>query len=295
MRPADNMLVLEAAAVGYAAYMATLRLSQRLSPLSSHYRALSATDRLEWDGRMPSTLHAIISTAVTTYLFFCTTVFSHDPAGDKPFVLRTSPLTDAALGFSLGYFSTDLLLVLVHYPDFGGLEIAVHHVAALASLAAAAFQAQGHAYTLALLATECTTPFVNLRFVLEKGGYRHHPLYTVNGMLLLFSWMLGRIVLFGFFFHHVFLHLGEFHLMSAGSRLLIYTVPPTLFTLNLLWFIKIFRGAMKLVFRPSSSKASQKAAEQQAAPAVAAPVAATTAAAGEAAATVAEDMEKKEL
>jgi hypothetical protein len=46
-------------------------------------------------------------------------------------------------------------------------------------------QGQAHAYTLALLATECTTPFVNLRFLLDKGGMRDHPVYTVNGVLLL--------------------------------------------------------------------------------------------------------------
>ena len=62
-----------------------------------------------------------------------------------PFVLRTSPLSDAALGFSLGYFATDLLLLVLHFPAFGGLEMAVHHVAALASVAAAAFQAGGGA------------------------------------------------------------------------------------------------------------------------------------------------------
>ena len=61
--------------------------------------------------------------------------------GDSPFVLRTSPLSDAALGFSLGYFSTDLLLLVLYYPSFGGPEMAVHHLAALASVAAAAFQA----------------------------------------------------------------------------------------------------------------------------------------------------------
>lgn len=40
----------------------------------------------------------------------------------------------------LGYFATDLLLLVVHYPAFGGPEMAVHHVAALVSVAAAAFQ-----------------------------------------------------------------------------------------------------------------------------------------------------------
>lgn len=61
-------------------------------------------------------------------------------AGDVAFVLRTSPLSDAALGFSLGYFATDMLLLLVHYPAFGGPEMGVHHVAALLSVGAAALQ-----------------------------------------------------------------------------------------------------------------------------------------------------------
>lgn len=116
----------------------------------------------------------------------CATATSHPPqAGDIPFVLRTSPLSDASLGFSLGYFATDLLLLWAYFPAFGGPEMALHHVAALTSVAAAAFQGQAHAYTLALLATECTTPFVNLRFLLDKGGWRDHPLYALNGFLLL--------------------------------------------------------------------------------------------------------------
>lgn len=52
-------------------------------------------------------------------------------------------------------------------------------------VSAAAFQGHAHAYTLALLATECTTPLVNLRYYLDKGGWREHPAYTANGMALL--------------------------------------------------------------------------------------------------------------
>jgi hypothetical protein len=57
-------------------------------------------------------------------------------------VLRTSPLSTATLGFSLGYFATDLVLLVHYYPAFGGPEMALHHVAAIASVAAAAFQAR---------------------------------------------------------------------------------------------------------------------------------------------------------
>lgn len=67
-------------------------------------------------------------------------------------------------------------------PPQGGPEMAIHHVAALASVATAGLQQQGHNYTLAMLATEMTTPFVNLRWLLDKavrpgleGGWRRVP------------------------------------------------------------------------------------------------------------------------
>ncbi|KAL4853815.1 Flap endonuclease 1 [Chlorella vulgaris] len=236
MLSAEHLIVLKAAAAGCVCYLLSFRLSDVLSlRLISRYRSWAAREQLEWNGRLPSTLHALAITFITAYLFLVSSVFAKDKIGDDPFVLRTSPLSTATLGFSLGYFATDLVLLVHYYPAFGGPEMALHH-------------SQAHAYTLALLATECTTPFVNLRFLLDKGGWRQHPAYTANGMALLFSWILGRIVLFVFFFHHVWLHLGEFHLITPLSRWLIYVVPPVLFTLNMVWFNKILRGALKLIF-----------------------------------------------
>lgn len=34
-----------------------------------------------------------------------------------PVILRMNPLSTAALGYSLGYFSTDLVMLYAHYPD----------------------------------------------------------------------------------------------------------------------------------------------------------------------------------
>jgi TLC domain len=49
----------------------------------------------------------------------------------------------------------------------GGPEMIAHHVAALLSIYFALSLGEGHAYTLALLATEMTTPFVNMRWILD--------------------------------------------------------------------------------------------------------------------------------
>ena len=102
--------------------------------------------------------------------FFCppTAVAVACPqAGDSPFMLRTSPVTDAALGFSLGYFATDLMLLVLYYPSFGGPEMALHHLAALASVGAAAFQARAWLLLLLLVLCSAASPPPSVRRPVE--------------------------------------------------------------------------------------------------------------------------------
>lgn len=78
--------------------------------------------------------------------------------------------------------------------------MAIHHVAALASVATAGLQQQGHNYTLAMLATEMTTPFVNLRWLLDKavrpgleGGRRRVPAVPGVRAAMCISWPVHRL------------------------------------------------------------------------------------------------------
>jgi hypothetical protein len=84
--------------------------------------------------------------------------------------------------------------------QFGDVAIGAHHLAALASVAASALTGQGHAYTLLLLSTESTTPFVNLRWLLDKAGLRSSASYLINGILLMMTWLMGRIVFMAIYF-----------------------------------------------------------------------------------------------
>jgi TLC domain len=49
----------------------------------------------------------------------------------------------------------------------GGYDMIAHHIAATLSIWLAITSRQGHFYVLAMLATEVTTPFVNLRWHLD--------------------------------------------------------------------------------------------------------------------------------
>ena len=52
--------------------------------------------------------------------------------------------------------------------QMGGPEMLTHHIAAFLSVALASFTGQAHLYTLLLLSTELTTPFVNARWYLDQ-------------------------------------------------------------------------------------------------------------------------------
>lgn len=61
------------------------------------------------------------------------------------------------------------------------------------------------------------------------------------------SWLFARIILFLWFFKHMWEHRSDIADLRTDVKALILTVPPLLFILNVFWFGKIVRGLMKLL------------------------------------------------
>jgi len=57
---------------------------------------------------------------------------------------------------------------VVNQMQMGGVEMVTHHIAAFISVFVTVWYREVHMYTLILLATECTTPVINFRWLLEK-------------------------------------------------------------------------------------------------------------------------------
>ena len=78
-------------------------------------------------------------------------------------------------------------------------------------------------------------------------GWRSARIYTVNGVCLFVSWLFARIVLFVWFFNHMWTHRADIAELRTDVKCLVLTVPPLLFVLNVFWFGKIVRGLLKLL------------------------------------------------
>lgn len=212
------------------------------------YNVLSKAQQIEWNNRGFSTFHAILAAAVSFYLLVVSDLFK-DNFLDVPMIARKSVVSDAMFGISIGYFLSDLAMILWLYPALGGKEYILHHGLSLYAIFLSLISGKAQAYILMVLFSEITTPFVNLRWYLDLAGQKNSMLYLYNGIALFFGWLAARIVLFIYFFVHVYLHFDQVKSIFPLGFYSLLTAPSLLTVMNLFWFWKIFKGMVKTLFR----------------------------------------------
>ncbi|GMY10389.1 TLC domain-containing protein 4-B-like isoform X1 [Fagus crenata] len=210
------------------------------------YGKLSSAVKVEWNNRGFSTIHALIVAFASLYLLLLSDVFDENSHGEL-MINRTSTLSDTLFGISLGYFLSDLAMILWHFPALGGLEYVLHHVLSMFSIFLSLMSGQGQIYILMVLFSESTTPFVNLRWYLDVARQKNSNLYVCNGIALFLGWLVARILLFIFFFAHMFIHFDQVKKIFPLGFYDLLVVPPVLAIMNVFWFWKIARGLIKTV------------------------------------------------
>ncbi|GKV44263.1 hypothetical protein SLEP1_g51460 [Rubroshorea leprosula] len=208
------------------------------------YPGLTKMQKMEWNNRGISTIHATFITAMSLYLIFWSDLFSDQQlAGLVTF--RSSLLSTFGLGVSVGYFVTDLAVILWLYPSLGGLEYVVHHSFSVIAVAYSMFTGEAQLYTYMILISEVTTPEINMRWYLDTVGMKRSSAYLINGVVIFVAWLGARVLLFIYMFYHVYLHYDQVIQMHIFGYLLVFVVPLVLCIMNLVWFGKIVKGLRK--------------------------------------------------
>ncbi|KAK1572507.1 hypothetical protein Q3G72_033772 [Acer saccharum] len=207
------------------------------------YGNLSYAKKVEWNNRGFSTFHAIVVAFSSLYLLLLSDLFKEDY--DELIINRTSAVSETILGISLGYFFTDLAMIIWQYPALGGLEYVLHHGLSMYSIILALISGQAQIYILMVLFSECTTPFVNLRWYLDVAGQKNSTLYVFNGIALFLGWLIARVILFIYLFIHMAIHFDQVKQVFPLGFYCLLTVSPVLFAMNSFWFWKIAKGLIK--------------------------------------------------
>ncbi|KAJ3692222.1 hypothetical protein LUZ60_012572 [Juncus effusus] len=227
--------------------------SQVSSQLFKGYNGLIKVQRIEWNNRGFSTFHALLVAAVSFYLVFLSDIFQKN-AENQIIIDRKSWLSDGIFGVSIGYFLSDLAMIFYFFPKLGGMEYVVHHALSMYSIILALLSGKAHVYILMVLFTEATTPIVNLRWYLDLAGKKSSNLYVYNGLALFVGWLVARILLFVYFYNHMYLHFDQVKSIFPLGFYSILTVPSTLALMNIFWFWKIFNGLLKTLSRKNHTK-----------------------------------------
>ncbi|MCO5569810.1 hypothetical protein L7F22_023524 [Adiantum nelumboides] len=218
---------------------------QASSPIYSlAYLKLNKLEKVEWDNRGFSTAHAIVVSTIAAYLVFVSDFFQEDEAYGSV-IFRSSIFSQVILGVSIGYFISDLAMILWFYPALGGKEYVLHHFLSMSSLAMCVYSGQGHFYLYLVLFSEITTPFVNLRWYLSKAGMKSSSAYVLNGLFLFFGWLIARVLLFIYFFVHFYLHYDQVRQVFTIGFYYLFISPPALALMNVIWFYKVARGMLR--------------------------------------------------
>ncbi|VAH21086.1 unnamed protein product [Triticum turgidum subsp. durum] len=207
------------------------------------YASLNNMQKIEWNNRGMSTVHAIFITVMSVYLVFFSGMFSDQL--DGPVTVRSSSLSSFTLGVSIGYFITDIAMIYWLYPALGGMEYVIHHMLSLMSTMYAMLSGEAHVYIYMGLITETTTPGINLRWFLDVAGMKNSKAYLVNGVAMVITWLVARIILFMYLFYHMFVHYDQIKKMNTFGYFLVLTAPCIIFVMNVLWFSKILKGLKK--------------------------------------------------
>lgn len=215
---------------------------------NKYYNKLNKSQKIEWNNRGFSTFHAIVAAVVSFYLLVISDTFK-DGNPDVLVVHNKSALSDAMFGVSLGYFLTDLAMILWLFPSLGGKEYILHHGLSMYAMLLSLISGKGQIYILMVLFSEITTPFVNLRWYLDVAGQKSSSLYIYNGVALFLGWLVARILLFVYFFTHMYLHFDQVKMVFPLGFYSLLLVPSMLAVMNAFWFSKIFKGMVKTLSR----------------------------------------------
>ncbi|KAL8570034.1 hypothetical protein ACOMHN_036311 [Nucella lapillus] len=211
--------------------------------LWKNYDSLSEGLRLEWDTRVLSSVHAVVVSAISTYSHF----FDDDMHANL--IWWDSPVVRAACSVVAGYLTFDLVIITIHFKHLGQAGYYFHHAASVFAYYYAMCYAVMPFFANFRLLAEISTSFLNMRwFFLVMGTPKTSRRFLLNGVLLLVTFLLCRVLAIPAYWRHV--HVASLH--PAFSRLghipvILVITCVVLDTLNVYWFYKLLRGVLKVV------------------------------------------------
>eukprot|EP01113_Clastostelium_recurvatum_P017194 TRINITY_DN2011_c0_g1_i2.p1 TRINITY_DN2011_c0_g1~~TRINITY_DN2011_c0_g1_i2.p1 ORF type:complete len:293 (-),score=57.06 TRINITY_DN2011_c0_g1_i2:37-843(-) len=218
------------------------------------YKDLSKTKKVDWDSRVVSNANAVVTTGLALYALIFV-----DPQGwmDDPF-LRISAPSMMCFSVLLGYFAYDLCLIMINRSLLAPTTI-IHHVLGLWLFGIGRFLRMGHSLLLIYTLTECTTPLVNLRWMLAVLNLKNTSLYLNNGIGMALGFLLVRSFIIPSMCFYLLYSKYDISLLVIPTiiRYSCYSGMAIIHVVNTYWTFLIWQGLFK-AFKDSKQGSSKQ-------------------------------------
>ncbi|CAH1239008.1 TMEM56 [Branchiostoma lanceolatum] len=210
-------------------------LLKRMAPA---FVTLPANKQVVLRNSVMSIFHACVIGGLAVYMFlFVDGLNPEDLWFQTPIFYHTACT-------SLGYIIADSLLMVMYAP-LREWSMVLHHTISTWSF---------HNVMVGCAALYFgNTWFLTELLILHTLGHRHSLLYKVNGVAMLVVFFLCRIVTIPIYFGLIpHMKTGEMFKMEFGPIFNLLFLTPVLCMLNIFWFIKICKGAYRVLYCPKT-------------------------------------------
>ncbi len=159
-------------------------------------------------------------------------------------IFRESDMVSYYANVAAGFFVADLILCIILLEEHGILFV-IHAIAALSASLYVSMSGIGHQYFINLLLFEVSTPFLHIRSLLLEYKYDKNIIANLNNLLFLLT--------FGYFrlYRGIPILANLCYVLVIDKPLILsvslffITISISMTTLNMFWFSKILRNAVK--------------------------------------------------
>jgi hypothetical protein len=205
---------------------------------SKSYSRLSGGERVEWDSRVVSNIHAVVGMFSGVY---CVTLPMWDHAG----IIGSTPTSTGLLCISIGYFIYDFTLCVLN-ESIRSVSTLVHHSLGVVCWGVGVTAGVCHYAIGVFLITETTTPFVNQRFFFDKMGMKTSIWNVVNGLAMWIGFLVVRVVYANFaVWYSLYSHQIEYYSFAPALRWSFSGLMGVITVLNTYWFYRISLGIVR--------------------------------------------------
>ena len=231
----------------YVSFFLSIFSSYVISPYFSEkwipaYSSVKPKSRPHWNTMLSSTTHALVNTFLPLIVILGTDT--------NDYVLYNTRTGFLSIQIALGYFLGDAIVVVMSKELRSDIGSLLHHIGSIVGMFLELYYEGVMMFFLCFrLVAEMSTPFVNMRWIFhELSVKKTSKWYLTASIGMSVSFFISRILAAPFFWYKILTVLADKSAQVIPIYLRVWLVlNSALFDfLNLYWFAKIVKGAVKL-------------------------------------------------